>query len=458
MKQDARTAALQALLQVEESEGYSNIVIDKALRANGLNRRDASLAAVIFYGVLERRLTLDHFLRGCLKDPRKRPDPRIGMLLRCAAYQILFLDRVPDSAVVNEAVDDVLLSDADELPFDVDFYDDADDADVATDVIDIDDDDRVGTVDNSNVVDDDTDDVDDETTGVDTTSSAPADGGADVVAANADHVNAMLSLATPRESTDDESSPDYIETPRSASSATAVSTHIDREVKVGDEDLNLLRAYPTLSLHDVTYRDRKTGRTPVEHLTCAFEAGTVSAILVPDGDDMARTAMVGLLSGLLMPESGHLMNRSAEYLSIEPLELRGHRIGLVPQRFAVRGDLSPVRNLVYAMDASNRNFLKPKPVLARELLLASGLDETLLDNRVDSLNEVDRRRVAIARAVCCEAEIVVLDEPLDGLEDGERDTIMELLRGIAHGDPKRCVVVVTQDAAVAESADQTVTL
>lgn len=359
---------------------------------------------------------------------------------------------------VNEAVDDVLLSDADELPFDVDFYDDADDADVATDVIDVDDGDRVGTVDNSNVVDDDTDDVDDETTGVDTTSSAPADGGADVVAANADHVNAMLSLATPRESTDDDSSPDYIETPRSASSATAVSTHIDREVKVGDEDLNLLRAYPTLSLHDVTYRNRKTGRTPVEHLTCAFEAGTVSAILVPDGDDMARTAMVGLLSGLLMPESGHLMNRSAEYLSIEPLELRGHRIGLVPQRFAVRGDLSPVRNLVYAMDASNRNFLKPKPVLARELLLASGLDETLLDNRVDSLNEVDRRRVAIARAVCCEAEIMVLDEPLDGLEDGERDTIMELLRGIAHGDPKRCVVVVTQDAAVAESADQTVTL
>lgn len=359
---------------------------------------------------------------------------------------------------VNEAVDDVLLSDADELPFDVDFYDDADDADVATDVIDVDDGDRVGTVDNSNVVDDDTDDVDDETTGVDTKSSAPADGGADVVAANADHVNAMLSLATPRESTDDESSPDYIETPRSASSATAVSTHIDREVKVGDEDLNLLRAYPTLSLHDVTYRDRKTGRTSVEHLTCAFEAGTVSAILVPDGDDMARTAMVGLLSGLLMPESGHLMNRSAEYLSIEPFELRGHRIGLVPQRFAVRGDLSPVRNLVYAMDASNRNFLKPKPVLARELLLASGLDETLLDNRVDSLNEVDRRRVAIARAVCCEAEIAVLDEPLDGLEDGERDTIMELLRGIAHGDPKRCVVVVTQDAAVAESADQTVTL
>lgn len=106
MKDIARHTALQALMQMEQNEGYSNIVIDKALRANGLNRRDASFAAVIFYGVLERRLTLDHFLRGCLKDPRKRPDPQIWMLLRCAAYQILFLDRVPDSAVVNEAVEE----------------------------------------------------------------------------------------------------------------------------------------------------------------------------------------------------------------------------------------------------------------------------------------------------------------------------------------------------------------
>ncbi len=106
MKDIARHTALQALMQMEQNEGYSNIVIDKALRANGLNRRDASFAAVIFYGVLERRLTLDHFLRGYLKDPRKRPDPQIWMLLRCAAYQILFLDRVPDSAVVNEAVEE----------------------------------------------------------------------------------------------------------------------------------------------------------------------------------------------------------------------------------------------------------------------------------------------------------------------------------------------------------------
>lgn len=106
MKNTARHTAYQALLQMEENEGYSNIVIDKALRAAELDSRDAGLASAIFYGVLERRLPLEHFLRGCLKDPKRKVDAALWTLLQCAAYQILYLDRVPDSAAVNEAVEE----------------------------------------------------------------------------------------------------------------------------------------------------------------------------------------------------------------------------------------------------------------------------------------------------------------------------------------------------------------
>lgn len=106
MKATARHTALQALLQMEENEGYSNIVIDKALRAAGLDQRDGGLASTIFYGVLEKRLPLDYYLKGCLKDPKKKLDSTVMMLLRCGAYQILYLDRVPDSAAVNEAVEE----------------------------------------------------------------------------------------------------------------------------------------------------------------------------------------------------------------------------------------------------------------------------------------------------------------------------------------------------------------
>ncbi len=100
----ARAVALDALLQMEENEGYSNLVIDKALRSAPLEQRDKALASTIFYGVLEKRLTLDWLLEQCLREPGKRLDPTVHMALRCGAYQICFLDRIPDSAAVNETV------------------------------------------------------------------------------------------------------------------------------------------------------------------------------------------------------------------------------------------------------------------------------------------------------------------------------------------------------------------
>ena len=107
MRHTARNAAVQALLQVEENEGYSNLVLDKVLKAFQLERRDSALTSILFYGVLEKRITLDFYLQHCLKAPEKKMNAAVEMTLRCAAYQILFLDKLPDSAVVNEAVETV---------------------------------------------------------------------------------------------------------------------------------------------------------------------------------------------------------------------------------------------------------------------------------------------------------------------------------------------------------------
>lgn len=102
--QTARTVALHALLRVEQNMGYSNIVLDHALDSASLNSRDKSLAAAIFYGVLEKRITLDYYIAQCLSNPCRKPDQVAMEAIRCGAYQILFLDRVPDSAAVNETV------------------------------------------------------------------------------------------------------------------------------------------------------------------------------------------------------------------------------------------------------------------------------------------------------------------------------------------------------------------
>ena len=100
----ARRVCLDALLQVEENEGYSNIVLDKALRAAALEPRDSALASTLFYGVLEKELTLDYVIAQFLKNPNQKLENGTAMLLRMAVYQILYLDRIPDSAAVNESV------------------------------------------------------------------------------------------------------------------------------------------------------------------------------------------------------------------------------------------------------------------------------------------------------------------------------------------------------------------
>ncbi|MEG1427823.1 MAG: transcription antitermination factor NusB, partial [Oscillospiraceae bacterium] len=104
MNHTARNAALEALLHVTENEGYSNIVLDKTLREYQLDKRDSALASHIFYGVLEKKITLDFYIKSLLKHPNFALNPVVLEILRIAAYQFLFLDKIPESAIVNEAV------------------------------------------------------------------------------------------------------------------------------------------------------------------------------------------------------------------------------------------------------------------------------------------------------------------------------------------------------------------
>ena len=101
---NARSAALAALLHVDVNEGYSNIVLDKTLASFSLEPRDKALASTIFYGVLERRITLDYVINQFSKTPLKKMSPQVLEILRMGAYQILYLDKIPQSAAVNESV------------------------------------------------------------------------------------------------------------------------------------------------------------------------------------------------------------------------------------------------------------------------------------------------------------------------------------------------------------------
>ena len=103
MAGDARETALSVLTSCRKAEAWADGALKTASRP--LSRRDAALAARLTYGVLQNRALLDfHIGRYCNQGNRDL-EPVILDIMRIGAYQILFLDRVPDSAAVNRAVE-----------------------------------------------------------------------------------------------------------------------------------------------------------------------------------------------------------------------------------------------------------------------------------------------------------------------------------------------------------------
>ncbi len=100
---NARKIALKALLEVR-NQAYSNITLNKFLKETELSNTDKSFVTALFYGVLDRTITIDYILSKHIKTPIKKIPQYALENLRLALYQIAFMDKIPDSAAVNEAV------------------------------------------------------------------------------------------------------------------------------------------------------------------------------------------------------------------------------------------------------------------------------------------------------------------------------------------------------------------
>lgn len=100
----ARGAAALVLLAVWEQGRRSDQALDETVRQMKLDARDRALCAQLVYGVLQNRLLLDYDLAPCLSRPLEKVDGKVRIALELGAYQLLFLDKIPPSAAVNESV------------------------------------------------------------------------------------------------------------------------------------------------------------------------------------------------------------------------------------------------------------------------------------------------------------------------------------------------------------------
>ena len=100
----ARKTALDVLIACRQQGAWSNGVLKEYLERDGLDRRDAALATRLSYGVVQNRAKLDYSLSGLLTGKLRDLHPVARDILHLGLYQIDEMDRIPDSAAVNESV------------------------------------------------------------------------------------------------------------------------------------------------------------------------------------------------------------------------------------------------------------------------------------------------------------------------------------------------------------------
>ena len=104
MTVNVRRLAADVLYRVLYEDAYSALALNQCIKEHELNPQDAAFLSALVYGVLERKFTLEYIIRQYSSVRIKKIEKKTLIILDLGIYQLLYMDKVPDSAAVNESV------------------------------------------------------------------------------------------------------------------------------------------------------------------------------------------------------------------------------------------------------------------------------------------------------------------------------------------------------------------
>jgi phospholipid/cholesterol/gamma-HCH transport system ATP-binding protein len=179
-----------------------------------------------------------------------------------------------------------------------------------------------------------------------------------------------------------------------------------------------------IELRDVTKRFGE--RAVLDHVDLQIAAGRTTVVLGPSGT--GKSTLLRLATGLLAPDEGRVLTLGVDVQRASRTELQQlrQRIGMLFQDNALFGSLSVFDNVAFPL---RRVARKPEAEVKRrvhELLDLVGLPD-VGDRTPDRLSGGQRKRIALARAVALEPELVLFDEPTSGLDPQTSASIDRLI-------------------------------
>ncbi|MGN1473556.1 MAG: ABC transporter ATP-binding protein [Eubacteriales bacterium] len=196
------------------------------------------------------------------------------------------------------------------------------------------------------------------------------------------------------------------------------------------------------------YRSKSGVTHALNGVSLSFEEGKLHALTGRSGS--GKSTLLSLLAAFDKPLSGRILFRQTDLCSLNPTVYRREHVGIVFQSFNLLRHLTAEENVRLALEVAGSE--KRKGSFPAELLLQVGLPESLHRKRPTELSGGEQQRVAVARAVASEPDVLLADEPTGNLDNANSRNILALMQNYAH-EQHRCVIVVTHAEEIAAEAD-----
>ena len=206
-----------------------------------------------------------------------------------------------------------------------------------------------------------------------------------------------------------------------------------------------------LHLKNVSYDyTTKAGKVhALKDATVVFETGAFYAIVGRSGS--GKSTLISLMAGLDVPKDGEILWRGENLRNLDRDRFRREHIGMIFQSYYLLPQLTAVENVELSLELAK--YKGNKRARAEEMLSLVGIQREQYRKRSTQFSGGEQQRIAVARAIAADPEIILADEPTGNLDNENSMNIVGILADLAHKYGK-CVIVITHASEVAEKADK----
>ena len=204
-----------------------------------------------------------------------------------------------------------------------------------------------------------------------------------------------------------------------------------------------------------SYIDGGYERQILKDLSYTLEKGKFDTILGPSGS--GKTTLLSIIAGLDTAKSGEIYFEGKNIKEIGLHKYRRNAISIVFQQYNLISYLTGLENVMLAMSETDNKLPKDRKNVAYNLLERFGIVRSKADRMVNQLSGGEQQRVAIARSLASNVDLIFADEPTGNLDTATEREIIAIFKELSQEFGKT-IIVVTHSNTVSEMSDLRVLL